>query len=429
MNPGRRPLLGRRVAPGALRHRNFRLFAAGQLVSLAGTWMQNVAQAWLVYRLSGSPALLGLIGFTSQIPIFLLSPLGGIVADRFSRHRVVLLAQLAAMALALVLALRTLTGAIALWEIFTLAALLGAVNGFDMPARQSFLPQLVPPADLTGAIALYAAIFNGARIVGPALAGLVVGLVGEGWCFLGNAVSYLAVLLGLALIRLDTPAPSRAQRRVWCDLKEGFGFAGRTWPLRTLLLGGAAIGLAGGPHVALMPIYADRILGGGPYGLGLLMGAAGVGALLGTAVLGLRGSPAVLWRWISRALCGFGLLLMLFAGSRLFWLSAFLLTGVGFCLLIGLTSINTLIQSLVPDRLRGRVMAIYSMTVMGATPIGALLAGALAEAIGAQWTTALGGSVAVAASFYFAREVDRMRTATRAGAVLVEGGAHPLTFA
>lgn len=406
---------------GALHHPNFRLFIGGQLISLIGTWMQTVAQAWLVYRLTGSAALLGLIGFATQIPVFLVSPLGGLVADRFDRRRVVMIAQAAAMLLALTLGVLTLTDTVEVWHIFTMAALLGVVNGFDMPGRHALLPELVPRPDLTTAIALYAAIFNGARLAGPALAGVLVALVGEGWCFVGNGVSYLAVLVALALLRLHpqprhtSPAPPLTQ------LREGFGFAGRTWPVRSLLLAAAAVGFGGGPYVALLPIFADRILGGGVHSLGLLMGAAGLGALLGTVLLTTRGYPARLWRWVGRALLGFGGLILLFAMSTQFWLSASLLVGIGFCLLISLTSINTLLQSHLPDHLRGRVMAIFSMTTMGATPLGALAGGLAAEVIGAPMAAAIGGLISLAAGVWFGVEVRRLRQASHSQ-TLIAGG-------
>lgn len=410
-----------------LRHRNFRLFVAGQMVSLIGTWMQTVALSWLVYRLTGSAALLGLIGFATQIPVFLLSPLGGLVADRFDRRRVVIVAQAGAMVVAFVLALLTLTGTAQVWQIFALASLLGVINAFDIPGRHALLPALVPAADLTGAIALYAAIFNGARIVGPALAGLLVAAVGEGWCFFGNGASYLAVLGALLLMRVAPRAPRTEHVPALTQLREGFAFAGGTWPVRSLLVVAAAVGLGGGPYVALMPIFADRILGGGPHSLGLLMGAAGLGAVAGTIVLASRGRAPLLWRWVARALVGFGALIVLFALSRHFWLSAALLVGVGFCLLLGFTTVNTLLQSHLPDQLRGRVMAIYSMTVMGATPIGALAGGALAELVGAPAAAATGGIIAVGAGIWFRREVIRLRAASHERALIP--GVPPLSIA
>ncbi|MDX9873390.1 MAG: MFS transporter [Spongiibacteraceae bacterium] len=411
----------------ALNHRDYRLFASGQLVSLIGTWMQTVAQSWLIYRLTDSAALLGLVVFASQFPVFLFSSVGGLVADRLPRGRVVMITQTGAMLLAFTLAALTLTDTVVPWHVFVLASLLGVCNAFDMPARQSFVTELVPAADLPNAIALNAAVFNGARILGPALAGVLVTAVGEGWCFLGNGVSFLAVLAGLARIS-HKPAPSRQRQHPLLDLRDGFAFAGRTWPIRTLLLTLAAIGLGGGPYVSLMPIFADRILQGGAQALGILMGASGLGALLGTVVLATRGTPATLWRWVPLALAGFGIALTLFAASRLFWLSTLLLVGVGFALLLSMTSVNTLVQSLVPDQLRGRVMSIYAMVMMGSTPLGGLLAGAVAELIGAPLTTALGGVVTLAAGFWFYRQVGRMRSATASGQELIPGRGRPIDF-
>src|SRR5688500_3855841 len=272
----------------ALQNRNYRLFAAGQLVSLIGTWMQMVAQAWLIYRLTGSAALLGLIGFASQIPVFLLAPLGGVIADRANRHSVVVVTQAVAMVLALTLAALTLTGAVAVWHIFALAALLGLTNAFAMPARQSFIVEMVGREDLINAIALNSSMVNGARVVGPAVAGLVVAAVGEGWCFLLNGLSYVAVISALLLMRPDPPRPVRAHGSALESIVEGFVYSWRTAPVRALLLLLGLVSLMGMPYSVLMPIFADQILDGGANAYGLLMSASGVGALAGAASLTVR---------------------------------------------------------------------------------------------------------------------------------------------
>ncbi len=377
----------------ALRYRNYRLFISGQFISLIGTWMQNVAQAWLVYRLTGSSLLLGAVGFVNQIPILLLSPFTGALADRRDRRWIVIGAQIAMMILAAALAVLTLGGGIRIWHIFVLAALLGTASAFDVPARQSLFVELVDRDDLINAIALNSSVFNGARVVGPAVAGVLVAAIGEGWCFFVNAVSYIAVIAGLLKIRAPERAlPPLASSRL-AHVLEGFRFVWRNTPIHALL---ALLGLAslvGTPYSILMPIFADRILHGGPSGLGLLMGATGTGAVVGALVVAARHGTRGLGNWVSVSCSAFGLSLVLFSLSRVFWLSALLLLPVGFSLMMQLASSNTLIQTMVPDDLRGRVMALYTMMLLGMAPVGALLGGAAAEKLGAPFTVAAGGGI------------------------------------
>ena len=367
----------------ALRHRNFQLFFSGQLISLIGTWMQSVAQSWLVYRLTGSALLLGSVGFASQIPVFLFAPLGGITADRFNRRYIVICTQIASMVLALVLAALTLLHKVQVWHVFVLAALLGVVNAFDIPGRQSFLVEMVGKEDLMNAIALNSSMFNGARVIGPAIAGILVAKIGEGWCFFANAVSYIAVIIGLLLMKVHSPVRA-AMASPLEHIMEGFRFVNRTAPIRALLLLLGLVSLVGMPYVVLMPIFADQILHGGARGLGILMGATGVGALLGALTLAFREGVKGLGRWVAWCCAGFGASLIVFALSHSFWLSVLLLLPVGYSMMLQMASSNTLIQVMVPDALRGRVMAVYSMMFMGMAPIGALLGGALAEHLGAQ---------------------------------------------
>src|ERR1700757_533729 len=286
----------------ALKHRNFQLFFSGQLISLTGTWMQTVAQSWLVYRLTGSSLLLGSVGFASQIPVFLMAPVGGMAADRFNRQRIVIATQVASMILAIVLALLTLTHMVKVWHIFVLAALLGVVNAFDIPGRQSFLVDMVGREDLMNAIALNSSMFNGARVVGPAIAGILVAKIGEGWCFFANGVSYIAVIIGLLLMRVHCPRGSQSDSPIE-EIVEGFRWARETGPIRSLLLLLGVVSLVGMPYTVLMPIFADRILHGGAKGLGILMGATGVGALLGALTLALRSGVRGLGRWVA-VCCG-----------------------------------------------------------------------------------------------------------------------------
>ena len=385
----------------------------GQLVSLIGTWMQSVAQSWLVYRLTGSAVLLGTVGFASQIPIFLLSPLGGVVADRHERRRVLLITQSVMMVLATVLAVLTLAGHIQVWHVLVLASLLGIANGFDIPTRQSFVVELVPRQDLPNAIALNSSMFNGARVVGPAVAGVIVAAVGEGWCFAGNAVSYLAVLASLLSLRLPARERTAIRAGPFDEILEGFRFVAGTRPIRALLLLLGLVSMTGMPYAVLMPVMAQDVLHSGASGLGLLMGAAGTGALTGALALAWHNSLRGLGRWVGFGAVAFGTSLILFSLSRAFWLSVALLLPVGFSMLLQMSSTNTLIQSMVPDRLRGRVMSVYAMTFMGMAPIGALLAGTAAGVLGAPATIAVGGAVSIVGGLLFLWRLPGLRPEAR----------------
>jgi MFS family permease len=397
----------------ALRHRNFQLFMGGQIISLIGTWMQVVAESWLVYRLTGSPLLLGAAGFASQFPVFLVAPLGGIAADRFNRQRLVIATQISSMILAAIFSLLTLTGVVQVWHIFVLAALLGIVNAFDIPARQSFLVDMVGKEDLMNAIALNSSMFNGARIVGPAIAGILVARIGEGWCFFVNSASYLAVIAGLLLMRVERPTRLASSGPALARLIEGFQFARNTAPIRALLLLLGLVSLAAMPYTVLMPVFADRVLHGGAQGLGILMGATGVGALLGALTLATRAGVSGLGRWVAFSCGGFGISLVLFSLSRNFWLSAALLLPVGYCMMLGMSSSNTLIQAMVPDQLRGRVMALYTMMFMGMAPFGSLFAGALAHRLGAPLTVSIGAVACVGAAISFFLHLPKIRVEAR----------------
>jgi MFS family permease len=411
----------------ALRHRNFQLFFSGQLISLIGTWMQTVAQSWLVYRLTKSGLKLGAVGFASQIPVFLIAPLGGIVADRSNRQHVVIATQTASMVLAFALAALTLLNYVQVWHVFVLAALLGVVNAFDIPGRQSFLVDMVGKEDLMNAIALNSSMFNGARVIGPAVAGVLVARLGEGWCFFANGVSYIAVIAGLVMMNVHAPARVSAKTSPWEHVVEGFQFVNRTAPIRALLLLLGVVSITGMPYVVLMPIFADKILhsGGqefanmigshdlGAVRLGILMGAAGIGALLGALTLAMRTGVKGLGKWVTICCAGFGVSLMFFAASKSFWISVLLLLPVGYFIMLQMASSNTLIQVMVPDELRGRVMAVYSMMFMGMAPLGALLGGALSDRVGAPMTIMLGGIVAVAGAWWFGVQLPKIRGEAR----------------
>ena len=400
------------IASRALRHRNFQLFFSGQLISLIGTWMQSVAQSWLVYRLTGSALLLGAVGFASQIPVFLFATLGGITADRFNRRHIVIGTQVASMLLAFILAALTLSHKVQVWHVFVLASFLGVVNAFDIPGRQSFLVDMVGKDDLMNAIALNSSMFNGARVIGPAIAGILVAKIGEGWCFFGNAVSYIAVIVGLLLMRVHSPARASMASPLE-HMMEGFRFVNRTAPIRALLLLLGLVSLVGMPYVVLMPIFADKILHGGARGLGILMGATGVGALLGALTLAFRQGVKGLGRWVALCCAGFGASLVVFALSHSFWVSVILLLPVGYTMMLQMACSNTLIQVMVPDALRGRVMAVYSMMFMGMAPIGALFGGALADRLGAQVTVAIGGMASVAGACWFGLQLPKIRVEAR----------------
>jgi MFS family permease len=412
----------------ALKHRNFQLFFTGQLISLVGTWMQSVAQSWLVYRLTGSSLLLGSVGFASQIPVFLVAPLGGIVADRNNRHRVVIGTQIASMVLAFVLAALTLSHRIQVWHVFVLAALLGVVNAFDIPGRQSFLVDMVGKEDLMNAIALNSSMFNGARIIGPAIAGILVAKIGEGWCFLVNALSYIAVLIGLFMMKVQRPVYHAPPGSPLDHIIEGFRFAKRTTPIRNILLLLGVVSLVAMPYSVLMPVFANNLVKGGVGGMGMFMGtkddpravglgilmcATGVGALLGALTLATRSGVRGLGRWVAFSCGGFGISLALFSISKSFWLSTALLVPVGFWMMLGMSSSNTLIQAMVPDQLRGRIMAVYSMMFMGMAPFGAFLGGALADRVGAAVTVAMGGVVAIGSAAIFGLNLSRIRVEAR----------------
>jgi len=397
----------------SLRHRNFQLFFSGQLISLIGTWMQNVAQSWLVYRLTGSSLLLGTVSFAGQIPVFPIAPLAGMVADRWNRRTIVIITQTASMILAFILAFLTLTNRITVWEIVMLAALLGVVNAFDIPARQSFLVEMVGREDLMNAIALNSSIFNGARIIGPAIAGILVATIGEGWCFFANAVSYIAVIAGLFMMRISRRQAERAIKSAYDHIAEGFRFVRKTAPIRALLLILGLVSLVGMPYTVLMPVFAKTVLHGDATTLGVLGSAAGIGALAGALTLASRTRVDGLGKWVWMACTSFGTFLILFSFSHHYFLSVLLLVPVGFSLMTQMGATNTLVQSMVPDRLRGRTMAVYSMMFMGMSPLGAILAGAAADKIGAPMTVALGGACAIAGAIAFARHLPKIRVEAR----------------
>lgn len=394
----------------ALRHRNFRLYFTGQAISITGTWMQQVAMSWLVYRLTGSSVALGLVAFASNLPSFLLAPFAGVLADRWSRYRMVVTTQVLSLLQASVLATLVLTGVVEVWHVIALAAFLGTVNGFDVPARQSLLVELVNgPEDLANAIALNSSMFNGARMVGPAIAGVLIGVAGEGLAFALNAASYVAVIGGLLSMDVPPPRPAEGRPPVLRTLAEGFRYAFGFPPIRAILIVLALVSLLGMPYTVLLPVFATEVLGGGPHTLGFLVSAAGLGALSAALYLASRSTVRGLGRVIVVAASLFGAGLVAFALSRTTWLSLGLLLVTGFGVMATTASINTVLQTIVDDDKRGRVMSLYTMAFMGMAPFGGLLAGTLASRIGAPGTVLLGGVATLATALAFAYRLPSLR--------------------
>jgi len=398
----------------ALRHRNFRLFFCGQSVSLIGTWMTRLATSWLVYRLTGSTFLLGVVTFSSQIPTFLLGPIAGVWVDRWPRRRVLLVTQFLAALQSLMLASLTLSGRITIPEIVALSSLQGLINAFDMPARQSFLVQMVDGrADLSNAIALNSTMVNGARLLGPAAAGILIAAVGEGYCFLIDGISYFAVLASLFAMRIPAHAARKSSDTLLAQLKEGWTYVSSFAPIRTVLLSFAIVSFMGVPYTVLMPVFATRILHGGPHTLGFLMGAVGVGSVCAALSLALRKSVRGLYRVIPTVAAVFGGGLIAFSFSRSFWLSLALMGVTGFGMMKFTAASNTVIQTIVEEDKRGRVMSYYMMAYMGASPFGSLLAGSLAPVLGAPGTVLLCGVGCLAGAAWFWWQLPKLRPLIR----------------
>jgi len=385
----------------AMQHRNFQLFIAGQLISLIGTWMQTTAQLWLVYELTGSAALLGVFGFASQVPMLFLSSIGGYVGDRYDRQRSVIATQTASMILAFVLAALKLTNTIHVWHVIVIAFLVGIVNAFDVPIRQAFFVQMVGKEDLPNAIALNSSIFNGARVVGPAIAGFAIARIGEGWCFFLNGLSFAAVIVALLMMRNVRSEPKPSEDSPFKSFMQGFHFAMSDQPIRSALLLLSVLSLFGLQYSVFLPIYANDILKGGARTLGLLMSFAGVGAVLGALQFAARTHYRGLARWIAATSMTCAVALLVFSQARAFWLCAAVLFVVGFAATSQMAATNTLIQNRVPDELRSRVMAVYATMFMGVQPIGSLIAGGVAKRIGAPYTLSAFGLLVLLGSLIF----------------------------
>jgi MFS family permease len=399
----------------ALSYRNYRLFFGGQIISLIGSWITLTATSWLVYRLTGSALLLGVVGFAGQLPAFLMGPVAGAYVDRWDRHRLLVGTQVISMLQSFILAALTLTGRITVPAVIVLNAVQGVVNAFDMPARQAFLVTMITDKDdLPNAIALNSSMFNAARLVGPSVAGLIIAASGEGWCFLIDGFSYFAVIIALLLMQNVRQAARRAsQVTVLTQFREGLRYVLNFRPIRSLMTLLAMVSLLGMPFAVLMPVFANDVLGGGPHTLGFLMTASGAGALIGALWLATRKSVAGLGRVILISTGIFSCGLLAFSFSRVLWLSLIFLIVVGFGMMVQFAASNTVIQTIVDDEKRGRVMSFYTMCFLGTAPFGSLLAGTLSARIGAPHTVLISGLCCAVAAVWFSRELPAIRAVVR----------------
>ncbi|HBB98355.1 MAG TPA: MFS transporter [Blastocatellia bacterium] len=395
----------------ALSNKNYRLFFTGQSISLIGTWMTRIATSWLVYRLTGSALLLGVVGFAGQIPSFLLAPFAGVLVDRWNRHRLLVVTQVLALVQSLALAILTLTGVIRIWHVIALSVFQGLINAFDMPARQAFVVEMVDRReDLANAIALNSSMVNAARLLGPSIGGVVIAAVGEGWCFMADAISYFAVIASLVAMTI-TPRMTRPTKdaNILQQLREGWTYAARFAPIRDVLLLLALVSLVGMPYTVLMPVFANEILHGGPSTLGWLMAASGVGALVGALLLAARKSVLGLGKYIPLTAAAFGAGLVAFSFTRVLWPALLLMIVTGFGFMVQMAASNTVLQTIVDEDKRGRVMSFYMMAFMGTAPFGSLLAGWVADKIGAPHTLLFGGIGCVLGALWFATTLPRLR--------------------
>jgi MFS family permease len=401
----------------ALRHKNFQLFFTGQSISLIGTWMTRIATSWLVYRLTGSAWMLGVIGFVGQIPTFLLAPVAGVWVDRLNRRNVLVWTQVLAAVQSLVLAALTLAHVVQIWEVLLLSIFQGLINAFDMPGRQAFLIEMVEDRkDLGNAIALNSSMVNAARLIGPSIAGLLIAGYGEGPCFLIDGLSYFAVIASLLMMKLPPPAVALnagARPSMMKQMREGWDFVTTFVPIRSILLLFAVTSLMGIPYMVLMPVFASKVLHGGPHTLGFLMGAAGTGSLVSAVSLALRRTVVGLTKMVPIAAGVFGLGLILFGMSHVLWLSMLLMLLVGFGMMQGMAASNTIIQTLVREDMRGRVMSFYTMAFVGMAPFGSLLAGGLAHFVGAPTAVMLTGSCCIAGALWFTTRLPAIRVVMR----------------
>ncbi|MDD5458293.1 MAG: MFS transporter [Phycisphaerae bacterium] len=397
-----------------MKYRNYRLFFSGQSLSLVGTWMQKTAMIWLVWRLTNSALVLGLVTFAGQIPGLLLTPYGGVVADRFNKKRILIATQILPMIQALILGLLVLTDQIAVWHLILLNIVLGVINAFDMPIRQAFVVEMIDNRDdLGNTIALNSSMVTGAKLLGPPAAGLLIAATGEGVCFVINAASYLPVIVSLLLMKINFPKRQAHHTSAWQQLKGGFVYTFGFAPVKAIILLVAMVSVAAMPYVVLVPVFTSNILHGGAHTFGFLMGASGVGALMGAAYLAARKTVLGLDKVIVAATTLFGIGLIAFSFSTVLWLSMPFMLIAGFGMMVQFASCNTVLQTIVDDEFRGRVMSFYTMSFIGTMPFGSLLAGILADAIGSQPTVLLGGLFCLLSATLFAKKLPQLRKIAR----------------
>ncbi len=398
----------------ALRHRNFRLFFGGQSISLIGTWMTRIATSWRVYRLTNSALLLGTVSFAGQIPTFLIAPIAGVIVDRIDRRKVLVWTQTLAMVQSLAMAWLTLSHRITIVEVLALSVMQGFINAFDMPARQSFIVKMVEDrADLSNAIAINSSMVNAARLIGPSLAGLLIAATNEGWCFLVDGISYIAVIISLLMMHVALSEERRDPTSMMTQLRAGWTYVAGFVPIRSILLLFGLLSLMGWPFMVLMPVFAAKVLHGGAHTLGFLMGVVGVGSLISALSMVMRRSVRGLTKMIPIAATVFGVGLICFGLSPYLWLSMLMMLVTGFGMMQGLTGSNTIIQTLVDEKMRGRVMSYYTMAFVGMAPFGSLLAGALAHVIGAQRTVIVSGVACIIGSIWFTTQLGAIRREMR----------------
>ncbi len=387
----------------ALKHRNFRLFVSGQAFALIGFWMQSIAQSWLLYKMTGSATLLGVLGFAGSLPILLLSPFAGIWSDRCNLHRVMFATQVLEMAQAITLATLALTGNLQPWHIIALSMLMGVLISVELPVRHAYLLELVGTReDLPNAVAVTSLIGNSGRLIGPALAGLVIGWLGESACFAINAVSYIAVLISFIFIRVTPTVRAATHQAMLRGMREGLAYVWHSRPIRSLLMLLTALGLLGTPYISLMPVLVREVFGGGADQMGFLVGSAGLGAVVGTLYLASRSSVRGLVRLLTYAALAAGIALALVPHVKQVWIAMPLLVITGFGILVTSVSVNMIVQAIVDDDKRGRVMSLYTVSFMGMAPFGALAAGALADVIGVAATLTISGACCAAGALALA---------------------------
>lgn len=398
----------------SLRHRNFRLFFIGQGISLTGTWLQTTAMSWLVYRITGSVFLLGVVGFASQLPSIFISPFAGVLSDRWNRRTILLVTQSLSFIQAIVLAILVLTGAVMTWHIIALSIFIGIINSFDVPARQSFMMEMIDDRnDISNALAINSAMFNSARLIGPTVAGIIIAVSGEGMCFVLNALSFIAVLYALYLMKVKEKTGLHRNENIMNELKTGFDYVAGSRPIRDILLNISIISLFGMPYMTLMPVFAKHVFHGGAHTMGFLMSSAGAGALCGAIYLASRKNVVGLIRHIYIYGIVFGFAMIAFSLSAYLPLAMGMLFIAGYGMIVTTASCNTILQTISDEDKRGRVMSFYTIAFIGVSTFGNLLYGFFAGIIGTALTVGFGGCFVIISSVIFSFELPEIRKIVR----------------